>query len=407
MASTLRTTEINPLLLKKIDGGVGVRTKPQSRLFRCSSLPLSSTHQRNSARDSAEMSVKSFLEAEVEALPAFEGSIEKEKVLPLPVPPRNRADLSSLHNPLKRFERMGCGWFAVVLEWDGVIVEDDASLEQKAWTALAEEEGKPRPLAFVLKKTQGMKNEQAISEVLCWTRDPLKLRDLSRRKEEIYETMQGGVYRVRPGAREFIEVLKKYKIPIALASTRPKFHTDRAIEAVGMEGFFDVVITAEDVYRGKPDPEMFQVSLLLKMVWILFKEQHLSRSNTFQYACERLGFIPERCIIVGNSNKTIEAAHDALMKVGIKMYLHSFINLLTKLSCKYFQVVAVVGMHPAYELGAADLIVSRLDGLSMVDLKNLADVDSPEFLAPELELETVQEEEKEEPRTLLADSFPW
>jgi len=87
-------------------------------------------------------------------------------------PPRNRADDPKLHNPLLRLERMGCGWLGVVFEWEGVIVEDDAELERQAWLTLAQEEGKSPPPAFLLRRVEGMKNEQAISEVLCWSRTP-------------------------------------------------------------------------------------------------------------------------------------------------------------------------------------------------------------------------------------------
>ncbi|CAI7840409.1 unnamed protein product [Closterium sp. NIES-53] len=260
--------------------------------------------------------------------------------------PSDRADDLSLHNPLRRLERMGCGWLAVLLEWEGVMIDDGSAFERQAWIALAEEEGRPQPPVWILKRAEGMKNEQVIREVLCWSRDFMTVRRLSQRKEELYEQFQGGCYRLLPGSREFLDTLKRCKIPVAIVSTRPARYLERAVEAVGMEGFFDAVISADDVQRGKPDPEMYQ------------------------YAAQRLQFIPERCIVIGSSNSTIEAAHDAYMKV-----------------------VTVAGRHPVYELGAADLVVRKLDMLSVVDLKNLADLDSPEFtpppeLEPELEPET-------------------
>lgn len=254
--------------------------------------------------------------------------------------PPSRADDVSIHNPLLRQHRLGCGWFAVIVEWEGVMVEDDSDIERAAWAMLAEEENKPQPMTFVLKRAEGMKSEQVISEVLCWTRDFRMVKALARRQEEIFESLQGGCYRLRAGSKEFLETLKKHGVPVAVVSTRPRKYLERATEAVGMEGFFNVLIGAEDVYRGKPDPEMFQ------------------------HAAERLQYIPERCIVIGNSNKTVEAAHDALMKC-----------------------VAAAGKHPVYELGAADLVVRRLDDLSVVDMKNLADLDSPEFQAQELKVE--------------------
>ncbi|XP_031278513.1 5-amino-6-(5-phospho-D-ribitylamino)uracil phosphatase, chloroplastic [Pistacia vera] len=273
-------------------------------------------------------------------------------------PPENKADNPSLQNPLLRQERMGCGWLGAIFEWEGVIIEDNPDIEKQAWLTLAEEEGKSPPPAFVLRRVEGMKNEQAISEVLCWSRDPTELRRMASRWEEIYQALQGGIYRLRNGSKEFVNVLMHYKIPMALVSTRPRKILETAIVTIGIEEYFTAIIAAEDVHRGKPDPEMFM------------------------YAAQLLKFIPERCIVFGNSNQTVEAAHDARMKC-----------------------VAVASKHPVYELGAADLVVRRLDELSVVDLKNLADFESAEFgsLEPELELE--EEEDYRSSSTAVDDIF--
>jgi hypothetical protein len=104
----------------------------------------------------------------------------------------------------------------------------------------------------------------------------------------------------------------------------------------------------------------------------------------FVYAAQLLQFIPERCIVFGNSNQTVEAAHDARMKC-----------------------VAVASKHPVYELAAADMVVRHLDELSVVDLKNLADIESDEFGTGEPELELEEEVDYPSSSTLTAvdDSF--
>lgn len=275
-------------------------------------------------------------------------------------PPENRADNAALHNPLLRQERMGCGWLGAIFEWEGVLIEENPDLEKQAWLVLSQEEGKSPPPTFVTRRIEGMKNEQAISEVLCWSREPSQLRRMATRKEEIYQALQGGIYRFRPGSQEFVDVLIHYKIPIALVSTRPRKTLENAIGAIGIEGVFSVIVTSEDVYRGKPDPEMYV------------------------YAAQHLQFLPERCIVFGNSNQTVEAAHDARMKC-----------------------VAVASKHPVYELGAADLVVKRLDELSVVDLKNLADIDSPEFGEPELEMEFEEEADLSSSTSVATDDDFW
>ncbi|KAK1408285.1 hypothetical protein QVD17_39931 [Tagetes erecta] len=262
-------------------------------------------------------------------------------------PPNNKADKPALQNPLLRLERMGCGWLGAIFEWEGVIVDDSSDHEKQSWLVLSQEEGKSPPPAFMLRRIEGMKNEQAISEVLCWSRDPSELKRMSLRKEQIYQALQGGVYRFRDGSKEFINVLTRYNIPMGLVSTRPRNNIEEAIGSIGLNGVFNVVVTAEDVYRGKPDPEMFA------------------------YAAQLLQFIPERCIVFGNSNLSVEAAHEAKMKC-----------------------VAVASKHPVYELTAADLVVRWLDELSVVDLKHLADVETSEFGAePEVEMELEVEDD--------------
>ncbi|KAL1214813.1 5-amino-6-(5-phospho-D-ribitylamino)uracil phosphatase [Cardamine amara subsp. amara] len=243
-------------------------------------------------------------------------------------PPENKADKPSLHNPLLRQERMGCGWLGAIFEWEGVLIEDNPELENQAWLSLAQEEGKSPPPAFVLRRIEGMKNEQAISEVLCWSRDPAQVRRIAKRKEEIFQALHGGVYRLRDGSQEFVKVLMNHKIPMALVSTRPRETLENAVGSIA----------------------------------------------------QLLDFIPERCIVFGNSNQTIEAAHDGRMKC-----------------------VAVASKHPMYELGAAELVVRRLDELTIIDLKKLADTELSEF-EPELEME--EEDEHEPPSSAVAvDDF--
>lgn len=79
---------------------------------------------------------------------------------PLPRAVENIADDPSLHNPLQRLHRLGPGWMGVILEYEGVIVEDTSELHSKAWEALSKEEGKSRPLHWALKRAEGMKSEQ-------------------------------------------------------------------------------------------------------------------------------------------------------------------------------------------------------------------------------------------------------
>lgn len=328
----------------KILGRKLVCSTPVSRLgFDCLPVPSIKAHAMDLTKEAY-----SYVEERIH--PGFENQVETEFHQKAGLwSQENKADKPSLHNPLLRQERMGSGWLGAIFEWEGVLIEDNPNIENEAWLTLSEELGKSPPLGFILSRIQGMKNEHAISEVLCWSRDPTQVRRMASRKERIYQTLRGKKDIFRFGSEEFVRFLMSYKIPMALVSTHPRKTLVKAIRAMGMEGVFSIIVAAEDVHRGKPDPEMFV------------------------YAGQLLDFIPERCIVFGNSNLTVEAAHDARMKC-----------------------VAVASKNPVYELGAADLVVTHLNELSIVDLKTLADIESDEFGSRELELEMEMEMEEED-----------
>jgi beta-phosphoglucomutase-like phosphatase (HAD superfamily) len=106
-----------------------------------------------------------------------------------------------------------------------------------------------------------------------------------------------------------------------------------------LESMFEVVVSAEDVYRGRPDPE------------------------GYLYAAQRLDRPPFRCVVVGNSNASVEAAHE----VGMKC-------------------VVVAGSRPLYEMGAADLVVRSLDEVSFINLKKLFDLEQADAV-PQSDIE--------------------
>jgi HAD superfamily hydrolase (TIGR01509 family) len=60
----------------------------------------------------------------------------------------------------------------------------------------------------------------------------------------------------RPGARELLLELRELKVPTALVTMSIRRMAERVVGALGFVGF-DVVITGDEVDRGKPDPEAF------------------------------------------------------------------------------------------------------------------------------------------------------
>jgi beta-phosphoglucomutase family hydrolase len=213
----------------------------------------------------------------------------------------------------------GATW-AAIFDWDGVIL-DSSRQHEASWQLLARENGLPLPPDF-FRRSFGMKNERIIPELLGWTRDPERVRQLGDRKEALYRELirREGVQPL-PGVRAWLETLRGAGIPCAVGSSTPRRNIDCVMDALGLRGFFRVIVAGEDVTRGKPHPEVFL------------------------RAAERLGVPPSRCVVFEDAHVGLEAARAAGMKV-----------------------VGVATTHPPESLRAADRVVRRLDELSLAEV---------------------------------------
>lgn len=242
-----------------------------------------------------------------------------------PLPPmENVADDPTLHNPLQRQERLSTGWFGVICSFDGVLVEDTHHAHARAWLQVAEEMNLPRPLGQTLNRIKGARDEVIIMQLFHWTRNPSQAAKIAQRKEEIYDGIMNGMQPAEvPGCRGFLDTLRNYNVPVALATSQPERRVKPAIERLNMTNYFDAVVTAED--NGSPEVELY----------------YLTAAHQIQRP-----FV--RCIVVGDSNRSVEAAHELGMKS-----------------------VIVTGNQPAWNFSGADLVVRNLSQLSFVNMKKL------------------------------------
>jgi HAD superfamily hydrolase (TIGR01509 family) len=210
-----------------------------------------------------------------------------------------------------------------LFDWDGVVV-DSSRHHEESWERLAKEEGKTLPHGHFLKGF-GMKNEVIIPGFLAWTQDPGEVRRMSLRKEELYrEVAREWVLEPLPGIREFLERLQRAEIPCALASSTQRLNITTSLGILGLGHFFRVLVTAEDVSHGKPDPEVFVKAAA-----------GIARPNN-------------RCVVFEDAPVGIEAALAAGMKA-----------------------VGVTTTHAPAVLSRAHLAVRRLDELDVARLEAL------------------------------------
>jgi HAD superfamily hydrolase (TIGR01509 family) len=60
-----------------------------------------------------------------------------------------------------------------------------------------------------------------------------------------------------PGAPKFVEALVRGGVPRAVASSARRADVIRLLGDLGLLRHFEIVVTADDVGRGKPDPEVY------------------------------------------------------------------------------------------------------------------------------------------------------
>jgi HAD superfamily hydrolase (TIGR01509 family) len=215
------------------------------------------------------------------------------------------------------------GALGAIFDWDGVIV--DSSLHhEESWERLALETGFSLPEGH-FRKGFGMKIEFIIPNVLNWSNCAEEIRELSLRKEELYREilLEWGIHAL-PGVTELLAGLVKRRILCAIGSSTHRLNIDTSLRVLGLESYFAAIVTAEDVSRGKPDPEVFLT------------------------AAGRIGIDPSCCVVFEDALVGIEAAHRGGMKV-----------------------VAVATTNRIEALNGADLAVHRLDELTVDQVAGL------------------------------------
>lgn len=109
-----------------------------------------------------------------------------------------------------------------------------------------------------------------------------------QRKREIWKTEKPMVESIDCNV-QLLQMLRRDNIPVAIATGSSRQSITPLLAQHGIE--VDATACAEDVKRGKPNPDLFLC------------------------AAEKLGCAPEYCIVVEDSDVGVEAAQAAKMKV--------------------------------------------------------------------------------------------
>jgi len=90
--------------------------------------------------------------------------------------------------------------------------------------------------------------------------DESQSREATQRKQSLYREMVNSV-RAMPGALALLQKLKARGVAIAIVTSASRVSATRTLEATGLLALADALFTADDVTKGKPDPEPYRTAL--------------------------------------------------------------------------------------------------------------------------------------------------
>lgn len=203
--------------------------------------------------------------------------------------------------------------YGVLWDMDGTLI-DSTQQHWITWRdSLAAEEYTLTYETFA--ERYGQRNDTLLRGLLGDDLTDEAIERISERKEQRYRQM---VYadgmQLLPGVQYWLDTLRVQGWRQAIVTSAPRANLDTILEVLQLAPFFDTLVSAEDIKRGKPDPE------------------------PFLHAAAQLGIAPVHCVVVEDSPAGIEAGRRAGM--------------------------ATIGVLTSQTELDADLVVDRLDQIA-------------------------------------------
>lgn len=175
---------------------------------------------------------------------------------------------------------------AVLWDMDGTLL-DSAEYHWLAWHATMQAEGRPITYAD-FQASFGQRNDTILRGYFGPELPDAAVARIGDAKEQHYRRLvrERGIA-LLPGVQAWLERLHAEGWRQAVASAAPRANIDTILEVLDLGALFDALVSAEDVQRGKPDPQVFLL------------------------AAERVGVAPRRCVVVEDAPAGLEAGRRA------------------------------------------------------------------------------------------------
>ena len=221
---------------------------------------------------------------------------------------------------------------AVIFDFDGVITDSEV-LHLRAFNRILGRFNVEISTRDYYQKYLGLSDKDCFRTLIknrVLRSSESQIPKLIEQKNHIFEELARTEGRTIEGVNGFLRMLQQNKVPMAICSGALMSEIMLLLEEAELEHFFSTIVSAEQVKKGKPDPEGFILTL-----------QKLNKGNQNPIAANQ-------CIVIEDSHWGLDAAKAAGM-----------------------HCIAVTNTYEAEQLSLAEKIVRRLDELKIADLQKL------------------------------------
>jgi len=223
---------------------------------------------------------------------------------------------------------------AVIFDFDGVITDSEI-LHLRAFNRVLGQYGVEITTKDYYKQYLGSTDFdcfRVLSDKHGLGLDVQGIEKLVRQKNEVFEELAKTEGKIIKGVRGFLEILMDNNVRMAICSGSLLTEIELILGEAGLRNYFEVVVSAQEVKKFKPDPEGFLLALRK-----LNEKGHGPISAA-------------ECIVIEDSHWGLEAARRAGM-----------------------HAVAVTNSYDAEQLASAEQIVDNLSELSISELQGLCE----------------------------------
>lgn len=171
---------------------------------------------------------------------------------------------------------------AVLFDLDGVVIDSNQGITA-FWNMIAADYGVSLQESDFWQYIYGCPARETLTTL--FPKLNMEERQAVHARLSAYETNLK--YNAVPGVTMFLEDLASNGVPTALVTSSEKWKLETVFNQLKIADLFTVLVTAEDIHHGKPDPECYRL------------------------AVERLGLAPEDCLVFEDALSGVRAAVNA------------------------------------------------------------------------------------------------